>query len=172
MVWTVQSALSLLKSQGLDVHAFYLKIWLQEEYSFLGECPWEEDMKFCRQVCEQLDVPLTVVPMQDEYWDSIIDYTIREVKSGRTPNPDMLCNNMVKFGAFLDKIDSSYDKVASGHYARVEENDGQFYLKMTPDPIKDQTYFLARLSQQQLARNVVSNWSIHQGPDSQFSQIC
>lgn len=145
-------ALRLLKDQGHDVTAFYLKIWLQEEFSFLGECPWEEDLKYARGVCEQADVPLEVVPMQDEYWNSVISYTIDEIKAGRTPNPDMFCNNMVKFGQFIDKIDPSYEKVASGHYARVVDVDGRAELRMTPDPIKDQTYFLAYLSQKQLSR--------------------
>ncbi|MEL6822267.1 MAG: tRNA 2-thiouridine(34) synthase MnmA, partial [Calditrichota bacterium] len=145
-------ALRLLKDQGHDVTAFYLKIWLQEEFSFLGECPWEEDLKYARGVCEQADVPLEIVSMQDEYWNSVISYTIDEIKAGRTPNPDMFCNNMVKFGQFIDKIDPSYEKVASGHYARVVEVNGRAELRMTPDPIKDQTYFLAYLSQQQLSR--------------------
>ena len=90
--------------------------------------------------------------MQDEYWNSVIAYTIREIEAGRTPNPDMFCNNLVKFGQFLDKIDPAYEKVASGHYARVEPHSGQFRLMRTPDAIKDQTYFLAYLSQQQLSR--------------------
>jgi len=147
-------ALRLLRDAGHDVTAFYLKIWLQEEFSFLGECPWEEDLAYCRAVCEQAGVPLEVVPMQDEYWNSIIKYTIAEIKAGRTPNPDMFCNNLVKFGQFLDKIDPSFEKVASGHYAnaRFDDATGKYVLERTPDPIKDQTYFLAYLSQQQLSR--------------------
>lgn len=145
-------ALRLLVEQGHDVTAFYLKIWLQEEFSFLGDCPWEEDMAYCRAVCEQAGVPLKVVPMQEAYWSSVIDYTIKEIRAGRTPNPDMFCNNMVKFGQFYSEIDDSFQKVASGHYARVVEKDGRFRLFRTPDLIKDQTYFLALLSQQQLSR--------------------
>jgi tRNA-5-taurinomethyluridine 2-sulfurtransferase len=145
-------ALRLLKEQGHDITAFYLKIWLQEEYSFLGDCPWEEDLEFARAVCEQANVPLQVIPLQDEYWDRVVSYTIKEIKDGRTPNPDMFCNSLVKFGAFLDKIDASYEKVASGHYATLEERENRFYLKRSPDAIKDQTYFLAYLKQQQLAR--------------------
>jgi len=145
-------ALSLLKEQGHDITAFYLKIWLQDEFSFLGDCPWEEDLKFAREVCSQADVPLEVLSLQDEYWDTVVKYTIEEVKDGRTPNPDIFCNSLIKFGQFYDKIDSSYEKVASGHYAWVDEAEGKFLLKRSPDPVKDQTYFLAYLTQQQLSR--------------------
>lgn len=145
-------ALRLLKEQGHDLTAFYLKIWLQEEFSFLGDCPWEEDLKYCRAVCEQAGVPLHVLPLQTEYWNTIISYTIAEIKAGRTPNPDVFCNNRVKFGVFYDKIDPAYEKVASGHYAKLSYRDGKSLLERTPDPIKDQTYFLAYLSQKQLSR--------------------
>lgn len=145
-------ALHLLKDQGHELTAFYLKIWLEDELQFLGDCPWEDDLKYVREVCEQAAVPLEIVPMQREYFDTVVDYTIKEVKAGRTPNPDIMCNSMIKFGLFLDKIDQSFDKVASGHYAQTLELDGQVHLKMAPDEIKDQTYFLSRLSQQQLKR--------------------
>lgn len=145
-------AMRLLQEQGHDITAFYLKIWLQEEFSFLGDCPWEEDLSYVRAVCEQTGIPLEVVPMQTEYWDSVIKHTIEEIEAGRTPNPDMLCNNWVKFGQFYDKIDPAFEKVASGHYARVREAKGKFQLERAPDPVKDQTYFLAYLSQQQLSR--------------------
>ena len=147
-------ALRLLQEQGHDVTAFYLKIWLQEEYKFLGDCPWEEDLEYAHAVCKQADVPLQVVPLQDEYWNKVVTYTIAEIKDGRTPNPDMFCNSLIKFGAFLDKIDPVFEKVASGHYATIEEKENSFFLKRSPDPIKDQTYFLAYLKPQQIARAV------------------
>ncbi len=145
-------ALALLQQQGHDITAFYLKIWLEDELSYLGECPWEEDLAFARAVCEKLNVPLQVLPLQKEYKETIIAYTIQEVKAGRTPNPDMLCNPYIKFGAFLDAVGKDFDKVATGHYAGLIEKDGIYYLKQVPDPIKDQTYFLARLSQVQLSK--------------------
>lgn len=145
-------ALRLLKDEGHQLTAFYLKIWLQDEFSFLGECPWEEDLKYARGVCEQADVPLEVIPLQTEYWDNVVSYTISEIKEGRTPNPDIFCNSLIKFGEFYDKIDASFEKVASGHYANVELNNGKYLLKTSPDPIKDQTYFLAYLTQKQLSR--------------------
>ncbi len=145
-------ALRLLKEQGHEITAFYLKIWLQDEFSFLGDCPWEEDLKFAREVCSQEDVPLEVLSLQNEYWDTVVKYTIEEVKEGRTPNPDIFCNSLIKFGQFYAKIDNSFEKVASGHYAWVDEVNGKFILERSPDPVKDQTYFLAYLTQQQLSR--------------------
>jgi tRNA-specific 2-thiouridylase len=147
-------ALRLLKNQGHELTAFYLKIWLQDEYSFLGECPWEEDLRYARGVCEQAGVPIEVIPLQTEYWDTVVTYTISEIKEGRTPNPDIFCNSLIKFGQFYDKIDPSFEKVASGHYANVKLHDKKYELIMSPDPIKDQTYFLAYLTQKQLSRAI------------------
>jgi len=145
-------AMRLLKDQGHNLTAFYLKIWLQDEYSFLGECPWEEDLRYVRAVCEQAETPLEVISLQTEYWDSVVTYTISEIKEGRTPNPDMFCNSLIKFGQFYDKIDNLFEKVASGHYARLTSINSGYQLCKSPDPIKDQTYFLAYLSQKQLSR--------------------
>ncbi len=145
-------ALRLLKKEGHDITAYYLKIWLQDEFSFLGDCPWEEDLNYARGVCKQANVSLEVLPLQTEYWETVVTYTISEIKEGRTPNPDMFCNSLIKFGQFYDKIDNSFEKVASGHYARLEFDGNKYQLKTTPDKVKDQTYFLAYLTQQQLSR--------------------
>ncbi len=146
-------ALAFLKQQGHDVTAYYLKIWLEDEMSYMGNCPWEEDLRYASQVCKLLDVELRVVPFQKEYHERVVSYTIDSVKNGFTPNPDMLCNREVKFGAFLDKYGDEYDKVATGHYAQIYENkEGNFYLKCAPDLIKDQTYFLAMLKSEQLKK--------------------
>jgi tRNA-specific 2-thiouridylase len=145
-------ALALLKEQGHDVTAFYLKIWMEEELSFLSDCPWKEDLEFVEKICEKLSVPLEVVPMQKEYFENVVEYLVNEAKAGRTGNPDVFCNNFIKFGLFLNKIDSSFEKVASGHYANTIEINGKTHLKMTPDEVKDQTYFLAYLKEEQLKR--------------------
>jgi tRNA-5-taurinomethyluridine 2-sulfurtransferase len=145
-------ALHLAKAQGHEVTAFYLKIWLQEELAFLGDCPWEEDLSYARAVCGQAKVPLEVVSLQTEYQERVVEHVLRELKQGRTPSPDILCNLWIKFGLFFDKIDDTFAKVVSGHYAQVEERTGKFLLKRSPDPVKDQTYFLSRLDQRQLAR--------------------
>lgn len=145
-------ALRLLQAEGHTLTAFYLKIWLEDELQSLGECPWEDDLAYVRAVCEQAGVPLEVVPFQKEYWERVVAYTIDEVKAGRTPNPDMLCNARIKFGAFYEVCGKNFDKVATGHYASTEERDGKTFLKMSPDAIKDQTYFLSQLSQEQLSK--------------------
>lgn len=145
-------ALKLLKDQGHSITAFYLKIWLEDELSFLGNCPWEEDLSYVQAVCTQLEVPLEVISLQKEYWDSVVSYTIAQVKTGFTPNPDILCNQQIKFGSFYTKIDAHFDAVASGHYAQLIEKNDIKELHIAPDPIKDQTYFLSYLSQKQLQR--------------------
>ena len=145
-------ALALLKEQGYDVTAWYLKIWLEDEASFLGECPWEEDLAFARSVCEKLDVPLKVMPLQQEYYKLVVSYTLDELKHGRTPSPDIFCNRLVKFGAFMDRVGNEYDKIASGHYARIVDKEDGVHLYRAPDPIKDQTYFLSRMKLEQLER--------------------
>lgn len=145
-------ALSLLHREGHELTAYYLKIWLEDETAFLGECPWEEDLEFARAVCDRLSVPLKVINMQRKYYDTVVDYTLRELRAGRTPSPDIQCNKQIKFGSFLDQIGDDFDKVASGHYAQIEECDGLFKLKRAPDPVKDQTYFLTYLDQKQLSK--------------------
>ncbi len=151
------TALAELASAGHDVSAYYLKVWLEDELSYLGACPWEADLEYARAVCSQYHVPLTVVPLQLQYHEAVVSYTLSELKRGRTPSPDIFCNERIKFGAFLDYLLSSGqlgadDRIASGHYARIDRSGGQVLLKRSPDQVKDQTYFLSHLSRQQLAR--------------------
>ncbi len=145
-------ALHLLLQQGHNVTAFYLKIWLEDELAFLGSCPWEDDLLYVRAVCEQAGIPLRIISFQKEYKERVIAYTLAEIKAGRTPNPDILCNQYIKFGAFYDVIGSEFDFVATGHYARRVDKNNKAWLYQAPDPVKDQTYFLSQLSQEQLKR--------------------
>jgi tRNA-specific 2-thiouridylase len=145
-------ALHKLVQQGHSVTAFYLKIWLEDELAFLGTCPWEEDLSYVRAVCDKLKVKLEVVSFQKQYWDRVVAYTLSEIKKGRTPNPDIMCNQQVKFGAFYELFADQFDAIATGHYAQTETLNGVTYLTQSPDAIKDQTYFLARLSQSQLQK--------------------
>jgi len=138
-------AMGLLKQQGYIVEAFYLKIWLEDELRFLGDCPWAQDVEYLEQVCKQLDVPLHILPMQKEYFERVVGYTIDSVKKGLTPNPDVMCNNHIKFGFFLETLPEGFDYVASGHYAQTGEFEGEKCLKQAVDPIKDQTYFLSQV---------------------------
>ena len=157
-------ALHLLLRQGYNVTAFYLRIWLEDELAHLGECPWEDDLHVCQEVCDHAgNVPLETVSLGKEYRDSVVQYTIEEAQQGRTPNPDIMCNSRVKFGCFLEYIDQSgmsFDHVASGHYARLEDEprESSFGTARTkrlfraPDPVKDQSYFLCALTQKQLSK--------------------
>jgi tRNA (5-methylaminomethyl-2-thiouridylate)-methyltransferase len=145
-------ALRLLHEQGHELHGFYLKIWLEDELSFLGNCPWQEDLSYIEPLCASLNVPLEVVPFQKEYWETIVSYVINEIKSGHTPNPDMLCNPHIKFGAFHRYLKDSFDYIATGHYAQKEGHEGYDLLCSAVDSFKDQTYFLASISQEQLRR--------------------
>lgn len=147
-------ALRLLQDQGYtDITAYYLKIWLEDELAFIGECPWKEDLEYVREVCKQANVPIEIISFQSEYHDKVVSFALEELKAGRTPSPDIHCNERIKFGAFFDKLEHQFDKVASGHYAILEQNDGDTcLLKKAPDPIKDQTYFLSNLSQAQLKK--------------------
>ena len=134
-----------LHSQGLKVYPYYLKIWLEDELSYLGSCPWEEDLKYAKALCHQLGLDLEIVSMQSAYWEAVVSYTIDEIKQGRTPNPDMLCNREVKLGAFLHYVDKKHKFIATGHYARRIETAEGMKLALTNDEIKDQTYFLAQV---------------------------
>lgn len=97
-------ALKLLVDQGFKVRAYYLKIWLEEGLQDLADCPWETDIKYAKETCQQLGVPLEVLSMQDEYRDQVIRYTVAESRKGMTPNPDIMCNSLIKFGAFYNVI--------------------------------------------------------------------
>lgn len=150
-------ALRLLHAAGHSCTAFYLKIWFQEDFeNFWSECPWEEDLRYAKAVCDQVDVPLEVVHLTDEYWNNVVSYIIDEYRYGRTPNPDVLCNTRVKFGAFVDAVRGmDFNFIASGHYAMVVHpnsgnKDEPSTLRLSKDMVKDQTYFLSHLSQSQL----------------------
>ena len=146
-------ALMRLAEEGHhELTAFYLKIWLEDDMAFLGSCPWEEDLAFVRQVSEAAGVALEVVSLQREYLDTVVSYAIEELRTGSTPSPDVMCNRMIKFGAFCDRIDDSFDFVASGHHARVAIRSGMAHLLRAADAHKDQTYFLCQLRQDQLRR--------------------
>ena len=96
-------ALSLLRAAGHECVAFYLQIWFQEDFrNTWDQCPWEEDLGVAQAVCERVGVPLETVPLTNEYWDLVVKDSVEEIRKGRTPNPDVLCNSRVKFGAFRE----------------------------------------------------------------------
>ena len=145
-------ALVRLQESGARVTAFYLKVWLEEELAGLGDCPWQEDLEYARAVCDQRRVPLHVVSVQQDYLQHVLEYAVRELRAGNTPSPDLMCNRHIKFGVFTDRYADGFDTVATGHYARVVHTGDGPRLRTAPDPVKDQTYFLAYVSERQLER--------------------
>ena len=166
----VDSAVSaaLLKEQGYEVEGFFMKNWSDEaEAAYrkthdgklpgMTECPWIEDMNDAIAVCEALDIPFQSFNFEKEYRQKVFEYFLEEYKKGRTPNPDVLCNTEIKFKSFLKKaIDLGFDKVATGHYARVQkqviEDNEVYQLLRGVDGNKDQTYFIYHLNQAQLSK--------------------
>ena len=143
----------LLKHQGYDVIGLFMKNW--EEDDTAGRCGAEEDLKTARAVCDHLDIPLKTVNFSTEYWDRVFSYFLSEYRAGRTPNPDVLCNKEIKFRAFLEHaLVLGADRIATGHYARVDSHEGRYRLLKAHDANKDQSYFLYLLGQEALARTL------------------
>lgn len=146
-------ALSLLaKKKIYNITVFYLKIWLEDELSYLSTCPWEEDLAFIRATCTMLNIPLEIVSLQKTYKEEVVERSIALIKLGYTPNPDVFCNSMVKFGSFYKNYGKEFDYIATGHYAKNVTSDNWHYLYTTNDTIKDQTYFLAYTPYTQLQK--------------------
>lgn len=133
---------ALLKEQGYDVVGVYMKNWTQDLPGM--KCPWADDLADAKRVAVQLGIDFKVFDFEAEYRDKVVDYMIDEYKAGRTPNPDIMCNQEVKFKLFLEAaLEDGADMIATGHYARVEDG----VLKMAVDTNKDQTYFLYRVTE-------------------------
>lgn len=140
----------LLKQQGYQVEGLFMKNW--EEDDTQEVCTAAEDLADAQAVADALDIPLHAVNFSAEYWDRVFTYFLDEYKAGRTPNPDILCNTEIKFKAFLEHaITLGADFIATGHYARRADDNGDVKLLKGMDNGKDQTYFLHGLNQYQLA---------------------
>ena len=150
-----------LVRQGLHPDCFYIRIGPEEEQSADGwDCTAEEDIEMATAVAARYGCPLEVVDCHREYWDQVTRYTMDQVRAGLTPNPDVMCNRLIKFGAFHEKRGHNYDLIATGHYATTEEEpvvgglpaDSLKWLCTSPDPVKDQTDFLAQIYDWQLEK--------------------
>ena len=136
-----------LKEEGHDLQLFYIRIGMDNGE---GDCSAEEDIEMCQLIAHKYGLPLEVVSLHQEYWDNVMEYALRTVRAGLTPNPDMMCNKMIKFGYFEQRWGHEFDMTATGHYASTDFVDGKKYLATAVDPVKDQTDFLAQISYQQL----------------------
>lgn len=140
---------ALLKEHGYNVTGVYMKNWTQDLPGM--KCPWADDLADAKRVAVQLGIDFKVYDFENEYKHKVVDYMIEEYRMGRTPNPDVMCNQEVKFKLFLEAaLEDGADMIATGHYARVE--DGR--LKMAADTNKDQTYFLYRVTGEALSKTL------------------
>ena len=130
-----------------DLTLFYIRIGMDNGE---GDCSAEEDIEMCSLIAHRYGLPLEVVSLHQEYWDHVMEYALRTVRSGLTPNPDIMCNRMIKFGFFEQRWGHNFDLTATGHYATTTVVDGVKYLATAADPVKDQTDFLARITREQL----------------------
>ena len=143
----------LLKQQGNNVIGMFMLNWEDSDGS--GRCNAQADFEDARRVADKIGIPYYTVNYAKEYWDKVFQYFLDEYKNGFTPNPDVLCNREIKFGPFLQHAMAiGADKIATGHYAKLVERDGQFYLYKAKDLNKDQSYFLHQLSQEQLSKTI------------------
>ena len=146
----------MLKNQGYDVVGLFMRNWdTSVNGDFLGNpdinnniCPQEQDYNDALAVCEKIGIPLHRIDFVKEYWDYVFTYFLDELKQGRTPNPDIMCNKYIKFDMFAKKAkELGCDYIATGHYAKMENG----RLKRAKDTNKDQTYFLSQVSKEQLS---------------------
>ena len=142
----------LLKKQGFNVIGLFMKNWQSEP----GEvCSSEIDFKDASEVCDILDIPLHKANFSDDYWDRVFKQFLSEHEKGRTPNPDILCNREIKFKSFYDyALKIGADFIATGHYAKVENNNGEAKLYRSKDINKDQTYFLHEVSSKEFSKTI------------------
>ena len=141
----------VLKQQGYDIAGAYMKNWINED-NVIGDCPWQQDIEDARGVAEQLGIEFRVVNLMHEYREKIVQYLLDGYAEGLTPNPDVMCNREIKFGAFRAWAKAQgFTAVATGHYARRDIlPDGTCALYEGTDKNKDQSYFLARITSEQL----------------------
>lgn len=141
----------LLKEQGYTPDIFYIRIGMEAEDGYI-DCPAEEDIEITTFIAKKYGCRFEEVNLHKEYWDNVVSYTIESVRKGLTPNPDVMCNRMIKFGAFDEKRGKDYDRIATGHYATSVVIDGTAFLATANDPLKDQTDFLTQLTYHQISK--------------------
>ena len=141
----------LLKEAGFDPTIFYIRIGMEDKDGYI-DCPSEEDIEITTYIARKYGCKMEVVSLHEEYWENVVSYTIDAVKRGLTPNPDMMCNKLIKFGCFEQKWGHLFDKIATGHYCNTTQVGEKTYLSTAKDKSKDQTYFLGQINYMQIAR--------------------
>lgn len=141
----------LLKEQGYNPTLFYIRIGMEDEEGYI-DCPAEEDIEITTFIAHKYGLRFEEVNLHKEYWENVVSYTIDSVRRGLTPNPDMMCNKLIKFGAFEQRWGKDFDRIATGHYATTDIVDGVQFLATAKDPVKDQTDFLAQLNFNQVRK--------------------
>ena len=140
----------LLCEQGYKPTLFYIKIGMDgAEYM---DCSAEEDIELATVTARKYGLPLVIVDLHREYWDNVAAYAIDKIKKGQTPNPDVMCNKLIKFGCFEQRVGKDFDFTATGHYATTFQRDGKTWLGTAKDPVKDQTDFLAQIDYLQVSK--------------------
>ncbi len=143
----------LLKQQGYQVIGVFMKNWEEDDTD--EYCSAAEDMADAKSIADKLDIPFKTINFSAEYWDRVFEYFLHEYRSGRTPNPDIMCNKEIKFKAFLDyALVLGADYIATGHYVRVKRENNKSLMLRGVDDNKDQSYFLYTLNQQQLNKSM------------------
>jgi len=140
-----------LKEMGYEPTLFYIKIGMEDEEGNV-QCTTEDDIFITSFIAKKYGLKMEVVTLQNEYWDNVVAYTIESVKRGLTPNPDMMCNKLIKFGCFEEKWGKNFDKIATGHYATTTLINDNVFLSTAKDHVKDQTYFLGQINYMQLSK--------------------
>lgn len=153
----VDSAVSayLLKQQGYKVIGVHMQNWDRQlnEFEIEGSCQGEKDSIMAQKVASFLEIPLYIYNFTQEYWENVFKPYLSDFEKNLIGNPDLGCNSKIKFGVLLETVKKEFGegvKLATGHYARVTEEEGIYYLESCNNPKKDQTYFLSRLTQEQL----------------------
>jgi tRNA-specific 2-thiouridylase len=145
---------ALLIEQGYNVTGVYMKNWSKDMPGFA--CPWKEDYQDAKRVAVQLGIDFKMYDFEKEYKHKVVDYMVKEYQAGRTPNPDIMCNQEVKFKLFLETaLEDGADMIATGHYARIEKRGGRARLKVAKNTAKDQSYFLYRVEEQALQKSLM-----------------
>lgn len=140
----------LLCEQGHKPTLFYIKINVDDAEDM--DCSAEEDLELSSAIARKYGLTLKVVDLHREYWDRVAAYAIDKIKEGQTPNPDVMCNKLIKFGCFEQKVGKDFDFTATGHYATTVRQDGKVWLATAKDPVKDQTDFLAQIDSWQVSK--------------------